>query len=172
MTDDYRPLYHGIRTNKTADQITRDGLCVTYRTSVDAKIEVINALRYFGKEKLLTSSGGKGSLIRNELNAMKSPHRRNIWATTEKDSVCEWWANANPEHISQVLQFADVDTRDINKYLNENYGKNCLEIELKMNTLGSNPNFNTGLSCISPDMIASIRKCKSCIYTGASHTND
>lgn len=169
---EYHSLYHGIRTNKTPDQIKRHGFCVTYLTPVDAKKEVLTALRHFGKEKLLTLSGGKGSLIRQELEMMKSAHRRNVWATTEEKSVCEWWANANPEHISQVLQFADINPNDINRYLNEKYGKNCLEIKMKIDTLGTNSNFNTGLSCIPPELIDEVKKCKSCVYTGVAHANE
>lgn len=161
-------LYHSIRTNKTPEQIKNEGFC-TFGTKVDMKKEVMLALKYFGKEKLTTVEKGKGYLVQSMLREVSGKERKNIWATTSKEAGCEWWAHANPESISLLLYHIGIETERIDKYLSERYGKNCYNIKLKMTSLGHNPNFNTGLDCIPPNLIDSIEECKDCKYTGKEH---
>ena len=92
--------------------------------------------------------------------------RRNTYATTNESSPCTWWSKANPEHISIVLNMAGVPPEQINKYLNEKFGNNCYNVELKTTAEHHDPNFNTHLNCIPPYLIKNVRKCKRCVYTG------
>jgi len=163
-------LYHGIRTNKTIKQIKKEGYC-KYGTKVDIKKEIVLALKYFGKEKLVTTHSGKGDLVRNMIREVSEKGRRNIWTTTNPEAGCAWWAHASPEHISLLLNYAEIKPEKIDKYLSEKYGKNCYNIKLKMTSLGHNLNFNTGLECIPPNFIDSIEECKKCKYTGKEHKN-
>ncbi len=162
------PLYHALRTNKTSEQIKKEGF-YKYGTKVDMKNEIMSALRYFGKEKLATSNKGKGYLIQSMLKEVSDKNRRNIWATTDEEAGCRWWAHASPEHISLLLHQINIEPEKIDKYLSEKYGKNCYNIKLKMTCLGTNPNFNTGLDYIPPNFIDSIEECKDCEYTGKEH---
>ncbi len=162
------PLYHGIRTNKTPEQIKKEGFC-SFGTKVDWKKEAISALKYFGKEKLATVRRGKGYLVRSMLEEVKGKMRGDIWATSDKEAACRWWAHANPESISLLLHQIDIEPDKIDKYLSERYGKNCYNIKLKMTSLGSTTNFSTGLKCIPPNLIDSIEECKECKYTGKEH---
>lgn len=162
-------LYHGMRSKKTPEQIMKEGFCVTYMTIVDAKKEIKNALRHFGKEDLLTRTGTTGELIRQEIRMIGGKNRRNVWATTDEEAPCEWWAHSNPEHISMVLHYAGIESSKIDKYLKETYGENCYNIKLKMTSRGTNPNFNTGLNCIPPQLIDIIEECEECKYTGKEH---
>jgi len=162
------PLYHGIRTNKTPEQIRKEGFC-KYGTKVDMKNEIMSALRYFGKEKLATIEKGKGYLVQSMLREISYKGRRNIWTTTSKKAGCMWWAHASPEHISLLLGQIDIEPEKIDKYLSERYGKHCYNIKLKITSLGSNPNFNTGLDCIPPNFIDTIEECNDCKYTGKEH---
>lgn len=162
--DPQYPLYHGLRTNKTIEQIKKEGFC-TFGTKVDMKKEVMLALKYFGKEKLATVSKGKGYYAQSMLRDVSSKYRRTIWATNDKEAACRWWAHANPESISLLLQQIDIPPEKVDKYLSERFGKNCYNIKLKMTSYPS-PNFNTRLECVSPNLIDSIEECKDCKYTG------
>jgi len=159
------PLYHGIRTNKTSDQIKKEGFC-TFGSEIDMKKEVILALKYFGKEKLSTIEKGKGYFVQSMLREVSDKFRRTIWASTNKNSACEWWARANPESISLLLSHIGIEPEKIDKYLSVRFGKNCYNIKLKMTSRGESANFNTGLECIPPNLIDSIEKCEDCKYTG------
>jgi len=162
------PLYHGIRTKKSIEQIKKEGFC-KYGTEIDLKKEIMTALRYFGKEKLATVEKGKGYLVQSMLREVFDRRRRNVWATTDEEAGCEWWAHASPEHISLLLHQIDIEPEEIDKYISERFGKNCYNIKLKMTSLGSNPNFNTGLDCIPPSLIDIIKECDECKYTGKQH---
>lgn len=167
------PLFHGMRSKKTPDKIKKEGFC-SYDSPVDEKRKIIAALKYFGKEKLLTVNSSKGYIIRSILNEMMSLHNRNrlnTWATTDKDAPCEWWSHANPEDISLVLNAAGISEEEIEKYLKDKFGSNCYNVKLKITSRGSNPNFNTGLNCIPPSLIDIIKKCDECKYTGKEHKN-
>jgi len=162
------PLYHAIRTNKSMEQIKKEGFC-KYGTEIDMKKEVMIALKHFGKEKLATISKGKGYLVQSMLKEVSDKYRRNIWTTTSKEAGCGWWAHASPEHISLLLYHIGIEHEKIDKYLSERYGKNCYNIKLKITSLGQNPNFNTGLDCIPANFIDFIEECKDCKYTGKEH---
>jgi len=165
------PLYHGKRSNKTPEQIKKEGFCV-YGSSVDERKNIVEALRYFGKEKLLTTEGRRGDRVRSAIREISDPYsdsRRSLWATTEKDAPCKWWAHSNPEHISLTLHQIDIEPEKIDKYLKEKFGTNCYNIKLKITARGEALNFNTGLNCIPPNLIESIEKCKQCQYTGREH---
>ncbi len=165
------PLYHSIRTKKTIEQIKKEGFC-TFGTGVDMKKEVMLALKHFGKEKLATVERGKGYLVQSMLREISGKERRNIWATTSEEAGCMWWAHANPEAISLLLHQIDIEPKEIDKYLSERFGKNCYNIKLKMTSLGSSPNFNTGLDCMPPNLIDTIEECEECKYTGKAHKNE
>jgi hypothetical protein len=168
---DQLPLYHGLRSKKTPEQIKKEGFC-TFATPIDARKNIIDSLKFFGKEKLLTVKGGKGYRVRGlveEVNRNLGQNRLNIWATTDKDAGCRWWAHANPEHVSLALDAAGVEPENIDKYLNEKFGRNCYNIKLKIKSMGENFNFNTGLNCIRPNLIESIEECKECKYTRKEH---
>lgn len=161
-------LYHGMRSKKSADQIKREGFCA-YGTSVDERKNIIDALRYFGKDKLLTTAGRKGDFVRGAIREVSSPdseRRRSVWATTSKDAGCKWWSHANPEHISLMLHQIDIEPEKIDKYLSGKFGNKCLNVKLKMTSRGQETNFNTGLNCIPPHFIESVETCKKCQYTG------
>lgn len=171
-------LFHGMRSKKTAEQIKSEGFC-SYGSPVDEKKSIINALKYFGKEKLLHQQSQKGTLIRgiiDEITEKYSKGRLSTWATTVKETPCDWWARANPEHISLALGYAGISEKDIAKYLSDKYGKNCYNVELNLplderqkETLKyNNINFNTGKRCIKPFEIKAVLKCKTCDYTNQS----
>lgn len=94
-------LFHGMRSKKSADQIKREGFCA-YGSPIDERKNIIDALRHFGKEKLLTTEGRKGYRVRSTIREIHEPERRIVWATTEEDAPCSWWAHSNPEHISLI----------------------------------------------------------------------
>lgn len=164
-------LYHGMRSKRTPEDIKKEGFC-SYGTPIDERINIIDALKHFGKEKLLTVKGGKGYRVRSIMDEVMrdlGKNRLNTWATTDKEAACEWWAHANPEHITLVLDAAGVEPEEIEKYLKEKFGSNCYNIKLKITSLGTNPNFNTGLNCIPPSLIKKIEECNECRYTGKAH---
>lgn len=158
------PLYHGMRTNKTPDQIKKDGIC-TFESKIDMKKEIVLALKHFGKEKLLTVEGGKGYRVRRYLKQAESEFRRNIWASTDKDAACDWWAHANPEIISWMLHEIDIEPEKIDKYLSERFGNKCYNVRLKTTSRGQSSDFNTGLDCIPSNLIELIEECEECKYT-------
>lgn len=160
------PLYHGIRSKKTSDQIKKEGFC-TFSTKVDMKKEIMLALKYFGKEKLATIEKGKGYFVQNMIREVSGESRRNIWATTRKEAGCEWWSQANPEAVSLLLYHIDIEPEKIDKYLSERFGNNCYNIKLKITSEPSS-NFNTGLDCMPPNLIDKIEECE-CKYTGKEH---
>jgi hypothetical protein len=162
------PLYHGMRSKKSADQIKREGFCA-YGSPIDEKKNIVDALRYFGKEKLLTTEGRKGDRIRSTIREIQEPSRRVVWATTSQDAPCAWWAHANPEHTSLPLHQIDIEPEKIDKYLREKFGSNCYNVKLKMIARGQYPNFNTGINCIPPNLIDGIETCKECKFTGKEH---
>ena len=166
----YQPLYHGIRTKKTEDQIKKEGFC-TFATKVDMKREIVLALKYFGKEKLLTvtPSGGRFGRVRRYVEQAESKTRRNIWASTDKEAACRWWSQANPEIISWMLHDIEIPPEKIDKYLSERFGSNCYNIKLKITSRGHSADFNTGLDCMPPNLIEKIEECE-CKYTGKEHT--
>lgn len=161
-------LYHGIRSKKTSDQIKKEGFC-TFSTKVDMKKEIMLALKYFGKEKLVTIEKGKGYLVQSMIREVSGKSRRNIWATTRKEAGCEWWSQANPEVVSLLLHHViDIEPEKIDKYLSERFGTNCYNIKLKIKLSEPNSNFNTGLDCMPPNLIDKIEECE-CKYTGKEH---
>ncbi len=162
------PLYHGMRSKKSADQIKKEGFCA-YGSPIDEKKNIIEAIRHFGKEKLLTTEGRKGDRIRGAIREIREPERRVVWATTTKDAPCEWWAHSNPEHISLTLHQIDIDPEKIDRYLGEKFGYNCYNVKLKMTAQGQYPNFNIGINCVPPNLIDSTEKCKWCKFTGKEH---
>lgn len=164
----YYPLYHGMRSKKSPEQIKKEGFCA-YGTVVDERKNIIDALRYFGKEKLLTTEGRKGDRVRCAIREIKNPERRVVWATTSEDASCAWWSHSNPEHISLTLSMIDIEPEKINKYLKEKFGSNCYNVKLKMTSRGTSGNFNTGINCIPPYFIDSIEECKQCKFTGKEH---
>ena len=159
-------LYHGIRTKKSPEQIKKEGFC-KYGTEIDMKKEIMDALKYFGKEKLATVEKGKGYLVQSMIREVSGKTRRNVWATTHEEAVCEWWASASPEHISLLLQLIGIEPEKIDKYLSERFGNNCYKVKLKI-TAEPSSNFNTGLDCIPPNLIDKIEECE-CKYTGKEH---
>jgi len=168
------PLYHGMRTKKSSEQIKKEGFC-SYGTPIDEKKNITDALKYFGKEKIITSNKRKGGLVRgliDEVSKNREHFRLNTYATTEPDAPCNWWARANPEHVSLALHYLGIEDSKVDKYLKEKFGDNCIRIELKMTSSGSESNFNTGLNCISPNLIKDIKKCKSCNYSGKEVKNN
>lgn len=79
------PLFHGMRSKKSADQIKREGFCA-YGSSIDEKKNIIDALRYFEKEKLLTTEERKGDRVRSATREIREPERRVVWATTSQEA--------------------------------------------------------------------------------------
>jgi hypothetical protein len=150
------PLYHGMRSKKSADQIKREGFCA-YGSPIDEKKNIIDALRYFGKEKLLTTEGRKGDRVRSAIREIREPERRVVWVTTSQDAV------------SLPLHQIDIEPEKIDKYLREKFGSNCYNVKLKMTARGQYTNFNTGINCIPSSFIVSIEKCKECKFTGKEH---
>lgn len=161
-------LYHGMRSKKTQEQIKKEGFC-SYGTVVDEKRNIINALRYFGKEKLIATKGRKGDIVRDAIREISGEGRRNTRATADKDAPCKWWSSANPEHISLTLHQVGVEPEKIDKYPREKFGNNCYNAKLKITSRGQSANFNTGINCIPPSLIDSIETCKQCKYTGQEH---
>ena len=166
-TQDYK-LYHGIRSKKSPQQIKKEGFCA-YGTPIDERKNIIDALKYFGKEKFLTTEGRKGDRVRGAIREIKDPERRVVWATTSKDASCTWWSHSNPEHISLTLHQIDIEPEKIDKYLREKFGDNCYNIGLKMTSRVEHTNFNTGINCIPPNLINSVEKCEQCKFTGKEH---
>ena len=109
------PLYHGVRT-KNPERIRKEGIC-TFRTLIDTRREIIIALKYFGKHKLLYTVGGRGELIRGQLIEMQDPARRTIYLTSMgKEAACSW-ATRNPEFVSLTLSNIDISNEEIYRYL-------------------------------------------------------
>jgi len=168
-------LFHGMRSKKSAEQLKKEGFC-SYGSPVDEKKAIVNALKYFNKEKVLHQQSTKGELVRsmiNEITEKQSKGRLSTWATSVEKATCDWWSRANPEHISLVLGHVGIDEKHIDEYLNEVYGKNCysVELNLKLTELQQKilrhtfTNFNTNKRCILPSEIKEVRKCKSCDYS-------
>lgn len=176
-TEDSQQLFHGMRSKKSAEQIKKEGFC-SYGSPVDEKKAIIDALKHFGKEIILHQQSRKGELVRSQINEITEKHgkgRLSTWATTEKDAPCNWWARANPEHISLALGHSGVSEKDTAKYLDDKYGKNCYNVELDLKSTedierrskfgSSSINYNTNKNCIKPSEIKDVKKCKSCNYT-------
>ncbi len=167
----YYPLYHGMRSKKTSDEIKKEGFC-SYSNPINERKNIVDALKYFKKEKLLTTEGKRGSVIREivaEITHNLKKSRLNTWATTNKESACAWWAHTNPEHITLVLDAAGISAEEIDSYLRNRFGDECYSVKLKMTSLGSSPNFNTGLNCIPANLIELVEKCDECKFTGKEH---
>lgn len=168
-------LFHGRRSDKSAEELKKEGFCA-YGSPEDETNSIIDALKHFGKEKLLKKRDTAGWLIQNQLEQISEKQRKgrlSTYATTVEDAPCKWWARANPEHISLVLDVAGVKDKDIDKYLKEKYGKNCYTIELDLALTKEQEeelefrylDYNTGKRCILPSEIKEIRKCKNCNYS-------
>lgn len=179
ITETQIPLFHGMRSKKTAKQIKEEGFC-SYGSPVDEKKAIVDALKHFGKEKILHKKGTTKDMISNQLQIMSNTkfgklpgNRLSTYATTIPEASCNWWARANPEHISLILGHAGVSEKDTAKYLDEKYGKNCYRVELNLNLdetqkrrlYENKANFNTNKICIKPSEIKDVKKCKSCNYT-------
>jgi len=166
------PLFHGMRSKKTEDQIQREGFC-SYGSPIDEARHIISALRHFGREKLITANSGRSVRIRQLIAEVRlSKGRLNTWASTDINATCSWWSRANPEHVSLALNFAGISEKVIDRYLKETFGNNCYSVELKMTSLHPERNFNTGLNCVPPNLIRKVKKCKTCDYSGqAIETN-
>ena len=160
------PLFHGMRSKKSEEEILRNGFCA-YKSPVDESREIRLALKFFGKENLLSSHSSRGYRIRMLMNEMRLSKRRlNAYASTNIDATCNWWARANPEHVSLALNFAGIPDNVIDRYLKDRFGENCYTVELKLTSKESNPNFNLGMNCIPPNLIRTVKKCRSCDYSG------
>lgn len=94
------PLFHGMRSKKTAEQIKREGFCVY--TENNEPEAILRALKAFGKE-VNNIKGYDGDLIKMNIETVNDPHRKVTWASADRTAACGWWANANPEHISDSL---------------------------------------------------------------------
>lgn len=175
-------LFHGRRSNKSIEELKKEGFCA-YGSPEDETRLIIGALRHFGKEKLLKKRDATGILIQNQLEQISEKQRKgrlSAYATTAEEAPCNWWARANPEHISLILNSAGVDDKEIDKYLKEKYGKNCYNIELDLALTKEQEeelefryiDYNTGKRCISPAEIKEIRKCKSCNYSNKQIENN
>jgi len=162
------PLYHGMRSKKTADQIKKEGFC-SYNENNEAET-ILRALKVFNKNPD-NIKGYDGDLIRMNIETVNTPHRKVTWASADKTAACGWWAHANPEHISDSLFHAGVEPRQINDYLNKQYGNKCYSVKLRkhveMSPANPPPNVNIGLNCIPPEMIEEVRKCGFCDFDKA-----
>lgn len=157
------PLYHGIRT-KNPNRIRKEGICA-FRTMVDTRIEIREALRYFKKEKLMFTVGGRGEFIRRSINEMSNPRRRVIYLTSfDRESACSW-AQRNPEFIYLTLVHAGFDKEEVGsekyeifRYLTKKYGEPYI-IKLKETYPVPDNNISSHQRCLSPDEIESIERC-------------
>jgi len=150
-------LYHGRRTKESVEDITKRGFCTLL--PVNYKKSIIDALKYFGKEKIITTSGMRGDYIRQLISEVSNPDRASIYASTDSNSSC-LWANRNPEHISLALEGAGISQENIDKYLIEKFGT-CKIIEL-IDTYPKNINLNLLKRCIKPEEIKKVEKCDRC----------
>lgn len=161
-------LYHGVRSHKTADQIKNEGFCAY---GENEKQNIIEALKFFGKQDSINQKGYDGDLIRMNLETIDKPHRKVAYASADRTAACGWWAHANPEHISDSLLHAGVDPEKINEYLNRIYGKDCYAIKLKQriefSPANPPPNVSLNKNCVHPEMIEDVRHCGFCDYAKA-----
>lgn len=165
MSDYKFPLYHGVRTNKSEDEIKKHGLCYPQKSLHE---DIVKALNYFNKyDTAMKLEGWEGLLVRHTIEKIDDEHRKAIWVTADKLAPCRWWAHANPEPISEVLYRVGVSKKDINEYLNKNYGKNCYSIKLKKHINVLVPDYRLNEKCITSDMINSVHKCGYCNYEKA-----
>jgi hypothetical protein len=162
------PLYHGMRSHKSAEEIKKEGFCAY---GDNEKENILKALKFFNKLYTINQKGYDSDLIRMNLETVDRPHRKVAWASADRTAACGWWANANPEHISDSMLHAGVDPKQINTYLNKEYGKNCYIVKLKQRVefSPSNPPPNVSLNknCIIPKMIEDVRQCGFCNYEKA-----
>lgn len=154
--DQKLPLYHGLRT-KNPDVIFEKGFCA-FVTRYDAREEILKALRYFGKERLIRIEGMRGELIRHELAMMGRVYRRTIHVTTDGKVGACCWAERNPEFIYFTLHHAGIDDEDTYNYLSETYGAQYV-ISLKETYPIPNPNLSLRQQCLPPEQIESIEPC-------------
>lgn len=166
------PLFHGMRSRKTAEQIKREGFC-SYTENNESEA-ILRALKAFGKE-VNHIKGYDGDLIRMNIETVNDPHRKVTWASADRTAACGWWAHANPEHISDSLFHAGVEPEQINEYLNENYGNKCYAAKLKkyveMSPANPPPNVSIDMNCIPPEMIDKVKECGFCDYDKARKLN-
>lgn len=166
------PLYHGMRSKKTSEQIKKEGFC-SYTENNEAEA-ILRALDTFGKDPN-NIKGYDGDLIRMNIETVNKPHRKVTWASADRTAACGWWSHANPEHISDSLYHAGVEPRKINEYLNTQYGNKCYVVKLRkhieMSPANPPPNVSTGINCIPPDTIDEVRECGFCNYDKARKLN-
>jgi len=152
------PLYHGVRT-KNPEKIKDKGICYRFETRIDAKKAIEDALKHFGKEKLMRSEGYKGDLIRSFVRSVESPERRVIYLSScDNEEIPCFWADQNPEFVSHVLEIAGVNRDDAKKYLSEKYGDPHI-IEMNETYPVEDRNINSHQRCITPDEIKKIKRC-------------
>ncbi len=162
------PLYHGMRSHKTSEQIKKEGFCAY---GEDEKQNIIKALKFFGKEDAINQKGYDGDLIRMNLETVDRPHRKVVWTSADRTAACGWWAHANPEHVSDSLIHAGVSPEQVNEYLAKEYGKNCYIVKLKeyvgFSPANPPPNVSLNTNCVSPEMIDNVKQCGFCDYAKA-----
>ncbi len=151
-------LWHGTRKKSSISDLKREGFC--YPLTHEAKSQIKSALKYFGKEYLLTHSGRTGERLRQMLWEVTSSHRMKIWASSQgKDSACSW-ANRSPEIITLALDAAGVDKKIINKYLLDNFGRPlAVKIRHRVPPHMAGPNENLGVRCLESNDIEEIYEC-------------
>jgi len=167
------PLFHGMRSRRTAEQIKREGFC-SYNEPNEAQA-ILRALNFFGKRVEDLPEGFSKDTIKMNIETVDTPRRKATYASADRTAACGWWAHANPEHISESLYRADVDPRYINKYLNRQYGDKCYVVKLKkyveMSPVNPPPNVSIEQNCIPPEMIDDVRECGFCNYAEARKMN-
>lgn len=155
--NEHLPLYHGIRT-KTPDKILKEGIC-SFRTAVDTRKAIIDALTAFSKERFMRREGTRGMFVRSFKDSMTDPRRRVVYLTSmNKESACSW-ASRNPEFIYLTLFHVGVNDNEIFEYLRRTFGKPHVII-LNETYPDRDPNINSGQRCIESVEIKSIELCK------------
>lgn len=149
-------LWHGTRRRETPEEVKAKGIC-TFKSEVEGRLQIIQALRHFGKEKLLTTTGTTGQHLQSLMAEISSRRRRVIWATTLEDRVCGWSAR-NPEIVLLALSAAQVPSSDIAKYLRGKYGR-CYKIKLRHTVPINYPNIPLNSMCLKPEDIESVEEC-------------
>lgn len=150
------PLYHGVRT-KNPERIRREGIC-SFRTLIDTRREIIIALKYFGKQKLLYTAGSRGELIRALITEMQDPTRRTIYLTSMGEEAACSWATRNPEFVSLTLSNVGISNKDIYRYLTDRYGEPYV-IKLKETYPVKETNICSYQRCLLPGEIESVESC-------------
>jgi len=161
VSDNMIPLYHGFRSKLSPEEIRKHGVS-TLTNPLDARKEIVYALRFFGKEYLLRSSSQAGQTVRGFIEEMSRSERRSVWVSTFGDRACNW-SMRNPEFLSLALRFAGVNDKDIFSYLDRRFGHRY-SIKLKLTWPVQTTNSNTGTSFIPGEFIESVSNCDNVPY--------